>query len=161
MWLPGFKPSEEHNFVLGQKLFCKKAFLFFRGELTRKVSRLLRWFPPPLLFFWVVNKPNSRWFKPWPFYPLVGGHQHSPLKGSRELTIPKRSQTRRIARLTVSPLFLFDFVSVFWGSETSFDSMFFFEAPKENNVPRSGMISGANVWHQPKQCKITRERPQN
>ena len=29
----------------------------------------------------------SRWFKPWPFYPLVGGHQQ-PLKGS--LNYPKK-----------------------------------------------------------------------
>ena len=30
--------------------------------------------------------------------PIVGGHQQ-PLKGSRELTIPKRSLSRRIARI--------------------------------------------------------------
>ena len=37
--------------------------------------------------------------KPWPFYPLFGGHDFAFEFGSRfQLTIPKRSQTRRIAR---------------------------------------------------------------
>ena len=33
---------------------------------------------------------HTRWFKPWPFYPLIGGHKLSPLKG-HVFTIPKRS----------------------------------------------------------------------
>ena len=38
-----------------------------------------------------VNKASTKWFNSWPFDSLVGGHQQ-PLKGSRELTIPERSQ---------------------------------------------------------------------
>ena len=41
---------------------------------------------------------STMWFKLWPLYPLFGGHLTSNSKGPRELTIPKRSQTRRIAR---------------------------------------------------------------
>ena len=31
----------------------------------------------------------TRWFKPWPFYPLIGGHD-SPLNRSRSLNHPKK-----------------------------------------------------------------------
>ena len=36
------------------------------------------------------KKTTTGWFTPWPFHPVVGGHQQ-PLKGSRELTIQKGS----------------------------------------------------------------------
>ena len=35
---------------------------------------------------------NTRWFKPCPFHPLSLEVTNNPLKGSRELTIPKRSR---------------------------------------------------------------------
>ena len=46
-----------------------------------------------VVFFGGNNSKPTRWFKPWPFHPLVGGHL-TISKG--HLTIPKRSQ--RIAR---------------------------------------------------------------
>ena len=39
------------------------------------------------------NKTSSpSWFKPWPFHPQTLEVTNNPLKGSRELTIPKRSR---------------------------------------------------------------------
>ena len=39
------------------------------------------------------EKKNTRWFKPWPFDPLFGGHD-SPLKKGQVFTIAKRFQVR-------------------------------------------------------------------
>ncbi len=49
-------------------------------------------------FLWIeIQWIWSRWLKPWPFDPLLGGHQQ-PLKGSPTI-IPERSLNRRIARV--------------------------------------------------------------
>ena len=67
-------------------VFLEKYGNHFMERRTKKSKESLQEFQR--LSFFVMP---ARWFNPWPFSsPNVGGHQQ-PLKGSRELTIPKRS----------------------------------------------------------------------
>ena len=53
------------------------------------------------------KRQNTRWFKPCPFHPRSLEVTFSPLwKGSRELTIPKRSRLESPKNRFPSPLFL-------------------------------------------------------
>ena len=69
----------------------------------------------------VENTPTS-WFKPWPFYPLVGGHD-SPLEGSRELTIPKRARSQncqvQITHPVLTCISFFLFLCFFLGNSSN------------------------------------------
>ena len=45
------------------------------------------------VIYWIRNNCPiffTRWFKPWPFHPLVGGHPQPLTKGHFLLTIPKK-----------------------------------------------------------------------
>ena len=70
------------------KIYCVYNLRLISKLLTELTMWWLIWLPSQR--GWTLNKTTTSWFKPWPFDPLIGAHD-SPLKGSRELTIPKRA----------------------------------------------------------------------
>ena len=132
MWLPGTKISTRPIFF--ERNHSKRVSVEnSQGRFQSEISRLLYGFHHHYFFFGSRKKQipgddpavtlfiPGRWRSRFAFdFGHVFTHH------------PKKVTVRRIARLMVTkPLFLFDFVGVFWGSETSFDSMFFLRLPKK------------------------------
>ena len=64
------------------------------------------------LFQYFLGEMFSRWFKPWPLYPLVGGHQQ-PLKGS--LNHPKKvTKNCQVMILECWPPNFGDMIPIIW-----------------------------------------------
>ena len=115
-----------------------------QGRFPSEISRLSRRFPPPLLLFLGREKKqipddSSR----DPFDPLLGGHD-SPLSLGH---VNSPSQKGHQAEV---PGWWFSLV--FFGVPKLLSTRCFFWGPERKQRTKE-RISGANVWHQPKQCK--------